>query len=78
MTISERDFEVVDVREVRHRQTGATWTTDHYVNVDDTGTSVTVNPGRAGEGYFPTVAELTPHAVALLRKLARHANSERR
>ncbi|HQS14387.1 hypothetical protein [Reyranella sp.] len=70
MTISEKDFDIINDREVRHRQTGATWATYRYENPEDTGSSLTESPGRAGEGHFPTAAELRPHAVALLRRLA--------
>ena len=78
MTISESDFDVLDIREVRHRQTGATWTTHRSEDIDDSGSSMIEEPGRAGEGTFPTAAELRPHAVALLRKLARQTDRERR
>jgi hypothetical protein len=77
MTISDSDFDVINAREVRHRATGATWSTYEYANVDDTGSSITENPGRAGDGHFPTADELRPHAIALLRKLARHAARQR-
>ena len=73
MTISEEDFDIINDQEVRHRQTGATWATYRYESADDAGSSVTMNPGRAGEGHFPTAAELLPYAVALLRRLAKDA-----
>jgi hypothetical protein len=70
MTINESDFDVISVREVRHRATGARFATYEYVNVDDTGSSVTVSPGTAGDGNNPTTDQLLPHAVRLLRRLA--------
>jgi hypothetical protein len=77
MTISESDFDVLSPREVRHRATGATWASDPYADARHPGAGLTENAGRAGEGHFPTAAELRPHAVALLRKLARHAARQR-
>jgi hypothetical protein len=77
MTISESDFDVINTREVRHRATDARWSTHEYENVDDTGSSTTESPGNAGVGNLPTADELRPHAVALLRKLARHAARQR-
>jgi hypothetical protein len=73
MTISESDFDILSPREVRHRATGATWASGPYANPEHSGASLTENPGRAGAGHFPTAAELRPHAVALLRRLAKRA-----
>ena len=78
MPTTDADFEVVNDREVKHIATGATWTTPHYVDVNDTGSSITENPGSAGDGDFPTAAELRPHAYDLLRRLAFEADRRQR
>jgi hypothetical protein len=76
MTISASDFDIIDREEVRHRQTGATWLRMAAEGVG--GRSLQEQPGRTGEGHYPTLGELRPYAVALLDTLADEATVEGR
>jgi hypothetical protein len=71
MTISASDFDIIDRQEVRHRQTGATWVRMATDTVG--GRSLQEQPGKAGDGRYPTLAELRPYAIALLDTLADEA-----
>jgi len=73
MVITDADFVILRPNKVCHRATGATWATYHYENANETGVDVSEHPGCAGEDNLPTVAELRPHAAALLRQLAGEA-----
>jgi hypothetical protein len=76
MTISASDFDIIDREEVRHRQTGATWL---WIAADSVrGRSLQEQPGKAGEGHYPTLGALRPYAFALLDTLADEATFERR
>lgn len=66
MAIDERDFDVISPHQVRHRATGATWTRGR---TDGGGSSLLVDPGRAGTGNYPTLAELSSHAEAIFQQL---------
>jgi len=75
MTISASDFDFIDREAVRHRQTGATWL---WMTADGAaGRSLQEQPGKTGEGHYPTLGELRPYAVALLDTLADEATIER-
>jgi hypothetical protein len=76
MTISASDFDIIDQQEVRHRHTGATWVRMATDGLD--GRSLQEQPGKAGEGQYPTLAELRPYAVALLDTLADEATAKGR
>jgi len=75
MTISASDFDFIDREAVRHRQTGATWL---WMTADGAaGRSLQEQPGKTGEGHYPTLGELRTSAVALLDTLADEATVER-
>ena len=75
MTISASDFDFIDREAVRHRQTGATWL---WMTADGAaGRSLQEQPGKTGEGHYPTLGELRPYAVALLRRIAQRSNARR-
>ena len=76
MTITHADFVILRPNKVCHRATGATWATYQYENPNEAGLDVSEHPGCAGEDNLPTVAELRPHAAALLRELAREAGPD--
>jgi hypothetical protein len=73
MIITDADFVILSQTKVCHRASGATWAIYRYKNANEAGSDLSEHPGCAGEDNLPTVAELRPRAVALLRQLRRKA-----
>lgn len=72
--VTPEQFEFMSDTSVRHKPTGATFSTYRYVDPENTANTVTENLGRAGErlpnGEEYSAAETRAMAVKLLRERA--------
>ena len=68
--VTREQFELMSDTEVRHKPTGATFSTYRYINPEDTANTVIEQLGRAGErlpnGEEYSAAEIRSMAIKLL------------